>query len=100
MSSFLSRVLSKFRPKKTSLPAAEKEDDHRALVFREQLQKHYSEGRMDLALELLIQAEKKDAVLLKRQYEEGKEHFEKGRIAFAEWSQIQARIYYAMMNIK
>lgn len=100
MPSFLSRLRSKFRPKKTSLPAVEKEDDHGTLAFREQLQKHYSEGRMDLALDLIIQAGTKDALLLKLQYEEGKERFEKGRIAFAEWSQIQARIYYAMMNIK
>ncbi|MBK8489922.1 MAG: hypothetical protein IPL49_03200 [Saprospirales bacterium] len=99
MPTFLSRLLAKIRSQKSQLPPSGKEDD-KSLAFREQLQKLISENRMDAALELLVKAGNKDAILLKRQYEDAKTHFDKGRITYQEWSLTQARIAYAITNME
>lgn len=100
MSTFLSRLLAKIRSKKSKLPSASGKEDDQSLAFREQLQKLISENRMDAALDLLAKTGNRDAILLKRQYEDAKMHFDKGRITFQEWSQIQARIAYAITNLE
>jgi len=98
MSTFLSRWLSKFRKKTQPLSKAEKEGSE-IFAFREELEKLISAGRMDIALDILVEKGVKDAAMLKRQYDEGKKHFDKRRITYEEWSRIQARIHYAIMEL-
>lgn len=97
MKSFLARLFSK-RKNTPKIPIPLETPDPQLTALRESLEKHIAEGRLDEAIDCLIQAGVKDGLLLRNQYNQAKEHFDEKRISYETWSLVQARITAALLE--
>lgn len=66
--------------------------------MKEQIQKHIANGRVEEALQLLVQSDS-DAVLLQARYNNGKKQYNMGLIDFSEWQRIQNQVNYAILEM-
>lgn len=98
MKSFLSRLFSKRKTAPAEAPTPPEPPDPHLAALREALEKHIAEGRLDEAIECLIEAGVKEGLLLRNQYAQAKEHFAEKRISYEVWSQVQARITAALLD--
>jgi len=64
----------------------------------DEIQRLVSEGRTEDALDSLIQADEKTALILKAQYTRGRKDFLAGLLDFDEWQKIQARVNAGVLD--
>ncbi len=67
-------------------------------LTKEEIQKRIAEGKTEALLNLLNQGNP-DLIMLKAQFNDGKKQFEMGTIQHDEWSRIQARINFAILEM-
>ncbi|MEI7587178.1 TIR domain-containing protein, partial [Runella sp.] len=66
--------------------------------MKEQIQKLIAAGRLEEALELLAKMTEQ-AILLQARFADGKRQYNTGQLSFSEWSQVQAKLNYAALEM-
>lgn len=66
--------------------------------MKEQIQKLIAAGRLEEALELLAKLTDQ-AILLQARFSDGKRQYNSGTLTFPEWSQVQAKVNYAALEM-
>lgn len=68
------------------------------IQMKEQIQKLIAAGRLEEALELLAKTTDQ-AILLQARFADGKRQYNTGQLTFSEWSQVQAKVNYAALEM-